>query len=46
MVSYLLGYGIVAAIGYWLAARTALPISTPYAVWVNPTVEEANAIAA
>ncbi len=46
VVSYLLGYGIVAAVGYWLAARTALPISTPYAVWVNPAAEDVNAIAA
>jgi multidrug transporter EmrE-like cation transporter len=46
VVIYLLGYGIVSAIGYLWAAHQALPISTPYAVWVNPETEASNAVAA
>lgn len=46
VVIYLLGYGIVSAIGYLWAAHDALPISTPYAVWVNPETEASNAVAA
>lgn len=46
VVIYLLGYGIVVSLGYLWAARTALPISTPYAVWVNPETEASTAQAA